>query len=48
MCQTAVTTDPVHLLQGLAGSILQVVDLLVVAPQALHLEQAPVHLPAAE
>ena len=51
MCPTAVTTDPlteVHLLQGLAGSILQVVDLLVVAPQALHLEQAPVHLPAAE
>ena len=51
MCQTAITTDPlteVHLLQGLVGSILQVVDLLVVALQALHLEQAPVHLPAAE
>ena len=43
MRQTAITTDPlteVHLLQ--------VVDLLVVAPQALHLEQAPVPLPAAE
>ena len=51
MCQGAITTYPLtedHLLQGLAGSILQVVDLLVVAPQALHLEQAPVHLPAAE
>ena len=50
MCQTAITTGPlteVHLLRGLAGSILQVVDLLVVALQALHLEQAPVPLPAA-
>ena len=45
MCQTVITTDPlteVHLLRGLADSILQVVDLLVVALQALHLEQAPV------
>ena len=43
MRQTAITTDPlteVHLLQ--------VVDLLVVAPQALHLEQAPVPPPVAE
>ena len=51
MCQTAITTDPlieVHLLRGLADPILQVVDLLVVALQALHLEQAPVPLPAAE
>ena len=50
MCQTAITTGhltEVHLLRGLAGSILQVVDLLVVALQVLHLEQAPVPLPAA-
>ncbi len=47
MCQTAIITGPlteVHLLRGLADPILQVVDLLVVA---LHLEQAPVPLPAA-
>jgi len=51
MCQTAIITGPlteVHLLRGLADPILQVVDLLVVALQALHLEQAPVPLPAAE
>ena len=50
MCQTAIITGPlieVHLLRGLADPILQVVDLLVVALQALHLEQAPVPLPAA-
>ena len=50
MCQIAITTGPlteVHLLRGLAGSILPVVDLLIVALQALHLEQAPVPLPAA-
>ena len=48
MRQIAITTDPlteVHLLQGLVGSILQVVDLLVVV---LHLEQAPAPLPVAE
>ena len=50
MSQTAIITGPlteVHLLRGLADPILQVVDLLVVALQALHLEQAPVPLPAA-
>ncbi|GEM_PF-2107036 len=51
MRETALTTGlltEVHLLRGLADSILQVVDLLIVALQVLHLEQAPVPLPAAE
>ncbi len=51
MCQTVIITDPlteVPLLRGLAAGSIQVVDLLVVALQALHLEQAPVPLPAAE